>query len=212
MRWLRYAAGVPETLRDRKKERTRAAIVHAATELFAERGYDETTIAEIAAAAEIGPRTFFGYFVSKEALLFPESDARVAATVAAIAGKRPDDQPADVLLRALHDIGETSDEMVGPLAVLRTNLIKTVPAVRRWALQTQMDAQQEIARRLREAFPDVLDDVSAAALVGAFVGAISGALMALLDRPGQPPSTAIELRNRVRHATDAALSPWMRRP
>jgi hypothetical protein len=75
-----------------------------------------------------------------------------------------------------------------------------------------MDAQQEIARHLRDAFPDVLDDVSAAALVGAFVGAISGALMALLDGPGMPPSTATELRNRVRHATDAALGPWMRRP
>jgi AcrR family transcriptional regulator len=203
---------MPETLRDRKKERTRQSIVDAATELFTERGYDETTIADIAAAAEIGARTFFSYFASKEALLFPESDARVAATVAAIADKRPGDQPADVLLRALHDIGETSDEMVGPLASLRTKLIKTVPAVRRWGLQTQMDAQQEIARHLQAEFPDELDDVSAAALVGAFVGAISGALMVLLLRPDTPASSATELRDRVRYATDAALDPWMRRP
>lgn len=196
------------TLRDRKRERTRLAIVNAATTLFAERGYDETTVADIAAEAEIGSRTFFSYFASKEELLFPESDARVAATVDAIARRRPDDRPADVLLRALRNVGDSSDDMVGPLATLRTRMIQTVPAVRRRALQTQMDAQREIAEHLHAAFPDELDHVAAAALVGAFVGAISGALTALLDEQTGPPADVTELRDRVRRATDAALSPW----
>src|ERR1700759_3652108 len=65
------------TLRDRKKARTRQAIIDAAAELFATRGYEETTIADIAAAADIGTRTFFSYFASKEEVLFPQADARV---------------------------------------------------------------------------------------------------------------------------------------
>ena len=84
-----YAAGMESTLRDRKKVRTRAAIVAAATELFTTRGYEQTTVADIAAAAEIGTRTFFSYFPSKEELLFPSSDARVDAAVAAIAARSP---------------------------------------------------------------------------------------------------------------------------
>ena len=66
------------SLRDRKRARTRQALVDAATDLFERNGYDETTVADIAAAAEIGTRTFFSYFASKEELLFPESDAGCA--------------------------------------------------------------------------------------------------------------------------------------
>ena len=60
-------------LREQKKLRTRDAIVDAALKLFDKRGYEQTTIADIAAAADIAPRTFFGYFPSKEAVLFHTS-------------------------------------------------------------------------------------------------------------------------------------------
>src|ERR1700716_732795 len=110
------------SLRDRKRARTRQALLDAATELFERDGYDETTVADIAAAAEIGTRTFFSYFASKEELLFPESDARVRAAVEAIASRGPDDGPAEVLLRALHQVGEDSDDMVSRLAALRLRL------------------------------------------------------------------------------------------
>ena len=55
-----------EGLRERGKARRRAAITRAAFELFADRGYDATTIADIAAAAEVSPRTVTLYFRSKQ--------------------------------------------------------------------------------------------------------------------------------------------------
>jgi AcrR family transcriptional regulator len=53
-------------LRERAKARRREAIIRAAYELFAERGYDATTVANIAEAAEVAPRTVAMYFPSKQ--------------------------------------------------------------------------------------------------------------------------------------------------
>jgi len=59
-------------LRELKKERTRQTILKVALDLFASRGYANTTLADIAAAAEISSGTLFTYFPSKESILFPE--------------------------------------------------------------------------------------------------------------------------------------------
>jgi AcrR family transcriptional regulator len=196
------------SLRHHKRARTRAALVAAAADLFERNGYEGTTVADIAAAAEIGTRTFFGYFASKEELLFPESDARVRAAVRAIAARGPDDGPAEVLLRALREAGGDNDDLSGRLAALRMRMIRTVPAVRGRALQIQLDAQREIAGHLAKAFPDRLDEVSAAALTGAFVGAVTGALQVLLEDERQADPAAVQ--EAVRRATDVALTPWLR--
>jgi len=196
------------TLRERKRLRTRRALVEAAMELFERRGYEATTIADITAAADVGARTFFSYFASKEELLFPEADARVQATLDALAARGPHDRPADVLLAALVAVDEAGHDMVGGQAQLRMRLVQTVPAVRGRALQVQLDAQREIARALRLAYPDELDDVKAGALVGAFVGAVTGALQAIMDR--NSPTDIDNGRALLREATDAALRPWRR--
>jgi AcrR family transcriptional regulator len=195
----------PLGLRERKRARTRAAIVAAGADLFQRFGYDETTIADIAAAADIGTRTFFGYFRSKEELLFPQSDARVAAALAAIDSRAPGERPAQVLLRGLLEASADDDDLVSSLAALRLHLIQTVPAVQGRAMQTQLEAQRQIAARLRQAYPDELDPVAAAALVGAFTGAVAAALLALFEQAGEAPAPPDELRDQLHRATAAAL-------
>jgi len=60
-------------LRERKKLRTREAIATVALDLFAERGYQQTTVAEIAEAAEVSKGTLFAYFPSKEEIVFADT-------------------------------------------------------------------------------------------------------------------------------------------
>ncbi|WP_063038850.1 acyl-CoA-like ligand-binding transcription factor [Nocardia pseudovaccinii] len=63
---------VAQSLRERKKERTRRTIREEAFRLFREQGYTETTIEQIAAAAEVSPSTFFRYFPTKEQLVLAD--------------------------------------------------------------------------------------------------------------------------------------------
>ncbi|MCL4235315.1 MAG: TetR family transcriptional regulator, partial [Deltaproteobacteria bacterium] len=57
--------------REDKKARTRDAIFHAAVRLAESRGFDATSVEDIAAAAQISPRTFFRYFPAKDHVMFP---------------------------------------------------------------------------------------------------------------------------------------------
>lgn len=206
---MRYHGSM--TLRDRKRARIRQSLIDAATELFERDGYERTTVADIAAAADIGTRTFFSYFASKEELLFPESDHRVQASIDAIAARGPTDSPVEVLVRALHLTGADNDDLTDRLAALRLRLIREVPAVRGRALQIQLDAQQQIAAHLAAAFPEQLDRVRAGALVGAFVGAVTGAVQVVMeDMPAHHDPK--ELRTAVEEATSVALQPWMTLP
>jgi AcrR family transcriptional regulator len=196
------------SLRDRKRARTQQALVDAANELFARNGYEQTTVADIATAADVATRTFFSYFASKEQVLFVDGDARVQAALRAIDNREPDERPTDILLRGLREVAAADDDLVGPLAALRLRLIQTVPAVRGRALQVLQEGQLQIARRLHAAFPNELDEVEAAALVGAFVGAVNGALQ-MLHAETVDYSTDLDLlRQRLHRATSVALRPW----
>ncbi|OLV16367.1 hypothetical protein BOO71_0004957 [Deinococcus marmoris] len=196
------------TLRERKRLRTRQAILTAATDLFERHGYTETTLDDIAAAAEISKRAIFSYFASKEDLLFPESDARIGAAIGAIAARQPGDGPVQVLLRAMTTSAQESDDLTGRRAALRLRLMRTVPAVRGRALQHQFDAQREIARHLAAVFPADLSPISAAALTGAFIGAVTGVLDLFFEEQ-EPPQDPVELRATLLRVTQMALTPWL---
>jgi len=85
-------------LRERKKDRTRAAITRAALELFARDGFHATTIPAIAEAADVAPRTVSTYFPSKEGIVFDVYEAAIERFAARLA-HRPAGQPVHDVLR-----------------------------------------------------------------------------------------------------------------
>ena len=84
-------------LRERKKQRTREAIIDAALRLFAERGFERTTVADIAAAADIAPRTFFGYFPAKEDVVFHDFEALFSGLEQRLAAREPGETAIDAM-------------------------------------------------------------------------------------------------------------------
>ena len=78
-----------EGLRERKKRQTREAIARAAMRLFAARGFDTVTVADVARAADVSQKTVFNYFPTKEDLVLAGGAERRAALVEAIRARPP---------------------------------------------------------------------------------------------------------------------------
>jgi AcrR family transcriptional regulator len=81
------AAKAAPGLRERKRQQTRERLTRAAMALFLERGFEATTLDDIAAAADISRRSFFHYFDSKEDVVFAWHEEITAALVAEIAAR-----------------------------------------------------------------------------------------------------------------------------
>jgi AcrR family transcriptional regulator len=92
-------------LRERKKQQTRETIARVALELFAERGYDHTTLAEIADAADVSTRTIFAYFQSKEDILFCDEPAFFEKLKQTLEQRPPSATTIDALRDFLADMG-----------------------------------------------------------------------------------------------------------
>jgi AcrR family transcriptional regulator len=100
------------SLRERKKLQTHRTLRRVALDLVAERGFAHVTVEDIAAAADVSPRTFFNYFPSKEAALFGVDPGRVASLRESIALEAPG-QPALEVLRVViaSDAQAVADEL-----------------------------------------------------------------------------------------------------
>src|SRR5205814_3025986 len=76
--------------RERKKLETRQALEQAAMRLFGEQGYEQTTVEEIAEAADVAVRTFFRYFQSKQDVLFGDVAHDLTGRIRAHLAHQPD--------------------------------------------------------------------------------------------------------------------------
>jgi AcrR family transcriptional regulator len=174
-------------LRERKKRRTRRALAGAALRLFSERGYEQTTVADIAAAADVSPRTFFGYFRSKEEVLFADTDERIELMRQALAEVPPGTPTAETLRLVAARVLSSSTGLFGPdpERATRVQLVLSRPELRARGLERMLAAQREFAEWLRKAYPDRLDEVLAMGLSGALIGGLTGAALASFER-GDP--------------------------
>ncbi|WP_433264604.1 TetR/AcrR family transcriptional regulator [Actinosynnema sp. CS-041913] len=192
----------PVGLRERKKQRTRTALIETAYRLFEQNGYDRTTTAEIAAAAEVSNATFFNHFATKEDLLFTDDGRRILRSgLNAIAEHHTGETALDALRRAMHrmlaEAGTGLRDPAGELEKIRLHLVTSVPALRATMLRRAFDAQQQLATALRQAHAGRLDELDAAAMVGAVTGAVFAAGQTAV-RTGLPVDTA------MRRAVDLA--------
>jgi AcrR family transcriptional regulator len=98
------SGGRTEGLRERKKRAAREAIATTARRLFAERGYDAVTVAEVAAAADVSEKTVFNYFPTKEDLAFAGREEGVARFVTAITERGDGESVLDVFRAMTHTV------------------------------------------------------------------------------------------------------------
>ena len=111
-------------LRARKNRRTREAIRQAALRLFVERGYDATAVEQIAAAADVAPRTFYRYFPTKEDVVFDDPEAE-ATLRRAMAERRGGESDVERIARAMLDAMLLHEERV----VLARRVVDATPAL-----------------------------------------------------------------------------------
>jgi AcrR family transcriptional regulator len=154
--------------RERKKRQTREAIARAALELFVERGYGPTTLAEIAEAAGVSTRTIFAYFPGKEDILFCDFEALHDALAETLA-ERPAGKDAlgtlrDFILSVAVDKSEVDrklDQIIASDDTLRSH-----KRARMSQLQELLAAA--IADDLESGPDDLRPQVAAASLTAAF--------------------------------------------
>jgi AcrR family transcriptional regulator len=168
-------------LRDRKKIQTRSLIRNEAMRLIKENGYANTTVEQIAEAAEVSPSTFFRYFPSKEMVLIANDLDLV--TVEALERQPADMASLQAFRRALEITMATLSEDEWRFERARLKMVLSIPELR----AAQFDAYRRTVAMLTEADcgrtgrePDDFE-------VRVFVGALAGGLMAVLDRASGLP-------------------------
>ena len=140
--------GFVSGLRERKKEKTRDALVASALRQFTERGFDQVTVEEIAASCDVSPRTFFRYFASKEDVLFAESDARRVQLVRALAEQAADASSFEALEAAMQFLASEYAEQHHVLRA-RHHIVTATPSLRTRATERQQGWETSIIHELR---------------------------------------------------------------
>ena len=155
-------------LRQRKKARARAAIQACALRLFAEQGYDETSIEEIAAAAEMSPSTIYRYFPTKpDLVIYDDLDQYLVSAFQA----QPADRSAVQAMRgALRDaFGALAGEAF-EVQRERERLMRKVPELRAAMLTELVRAMEMCTDLIAARTGRAPDDEEIIALSGAVMG------------------------------------------
>jgi AcrR family transcriptional regulator len=187
-------------LRERKKQRTREAIVDAALRLFEERGFDQTTIADIAEAADIAPRTFFGYFPSKDDVVFADFQETLDGLSARLDDRSEDETAIDAIRAWIGDRLEQVD-VLDDRERCRKRLIGESEALAAHNRALMGRVEELLAGHIARDLDDQPDDVRPRMIASAVIGALSA-----LDVKGADGSEAPPTREESLVIVDEALT------
>ncbi|MFD4029105.1 TetR family transcriptional regulator [Streptomyces sp. NPDC058637] len=147
--------GAPAGLRERKKQRTREALLHTALELFTTQGYDTTTVDEIADAVEVSQRTFFRYFANKEAAAFAIQE-KVELSFLSELRRRPTGEPPfeamrRAVLQAWVGIADAPGGNITVALQMRTyRMIESTPSLIAAHMRRSVDLERQITLLVAE--------------------------------------------------------------
>jgi AcrR family transcriptional regulator len=145
-------------LRERKKARTRRLIAEAAARLFAEHGYEQVAVSDVARAAEVSEQTVYNYFQTKEQLVIDRDELVKDTLVQLIRGREPGVNAAaairDFMVANVDGISSIDPELwrgeLGYLAAIS-------PTVRRLSLEMADRQASAIAEAIRDTTPVTAD-------------------------------------------------------
>lgn len=137
---------VPQGLRARKKQQTRLDLARAAVRLFEERGYDNVTVDDIAAEANVSRRTFFRYFDSKDEVFIIDPEGKIAAIRVALRDGPPEEPTLDALRRATVALMEAYWDSGLSVAIL--HLLEREPKAMAAAMAYQVRVAEALAHEL----------------------------------------------------------------
>ncbi|MDT8911405.1 TetR family transcriptional regulator [Amycolatopsis sp. PS_44_ISF1] len=186
-----------DSLRERKKARTRAELQRHALRLFAERGYEATTVEDIAGAAEVARSTFFRYFATKEdVVLFDEVDPLFERALAAV----PAGTPFLVALTgAIRATFAGLDEQQRAQEEVRIRLVRTVPEIAAAARARGAGDVEQTSKLVASALGRGPEEIEVVALAGVLTGALFAAQALVTRDPGRSyVDTVLEILERLK--------------
>ena len=164
-------------LRERKKLQTRRAIAEAARRLFAERGFEAVTVAEVAAAADVSPATVFNYFRTKEDLFYSGMEAFEAELLGAVRARAPGESALEAFRRVIvAGSARLADESTGDVVARAAATVSASPALQVRELELHERCAVALAELLAEEIGRHRGETRAAA------GALVAAHRAVLTR------------------------------
>jgi AcrR family transcriptional regulator len=182
----------PEGLRERKKRATRQLISNIATRLFTERGFEQVTIDDVAAAADVSKMTVSNYFPRKEDLFFDRSDeAQVLVRDALVdRGRR---SPLAALRALAHDLVEQRHRLVRvtPSAVAFWKVVAESPALRARTRELSGELERDLGRMLVDSVGAPAGDPTARLVAALLLGAWRVAFREALRRQRSAPAASI---------------------
>jgi AcrR family transcriptional regulator len=174
-----------------RTERTRAALLEAALTLFTEQGFEETTVAQIAARAGVTEMTFYRHFGTKDAVLVDDPyDPLIADAVRGATAPTPLAAAAEGVLSAWRSVPEPAVDIVRD----RLRLVARTPSLRGAMAVASRGTEDAITAALEARGEASLEARIASA---ATVAALNAALIAWAEGPETPLATAIEAAARV---------------